>query len=132
MQELNKKRSTILCVDDEDNILKSLKRLFEDQYNIIEAHSARESISIYQELHQQIDLILMDLIMPGEDGANCIKQIKKINSKAVCLIISGVNDLDLSIKEKPNDLIYAIVDKPWNDDELLDIVKQAVNFSKSL
>ncbi|MCK5707092.1 MAG: HDOD domain-containing protein [Candidatus Aureabacteria bacterium] len=130
MEEKMKSQSTVLCIDDEENILKSLTRLLEETYTVITAKSAEEGVKLYKENLDKISVIIVDFRMPGKTGIECIHEIKNINPDAVCLVLSGINDFGEHLKTKDNDFVYSFLDKPWDDDVLLEKVDEAINVAE--
>lgn len=81
---------TILFVDDEDTIIEIGRRLLKRLgYNVITAKSGDEAIDIYRDKYAQIDLVILDMIMPGKGGGETYDQIKIINPSAKVLLSSG-------------------------------------------
>ena len=91
-------------------------------------HSAGEGVAIYKEYSEEIDVILVDFRMPVITGMECIQEIKKVNPEAVCIVLSGVKDFGDHLKAQNTDLVYALMDKPWDDDELLEKIEEARSF----
>ena len=78
----------ILIIDDEPSIRKMLKTLFEKNgYEVMEAQDGTQGIKLFQ-THRP-DLIITDLIMPGKEGLETIREIKKINQDAKIIAMSG-------------------------------------------
>jgi PAS domain S-box-containing protein len=81
---------TILLVDDEDIITdvggKMLERL---GYRVIIAEDGRQALGVYQERHQDIDLVILDMIMPEMSGLETYNRLKTINPKIKVLLSSG-------------------------------------------
>ena len=75
MNETNTR--TILIVDDSRVFRKMLIRFIGDQYTVIEAGNSEECLKILADSKPKIDLGLIDLVMPGMDGFQLIKMIKK-------------------------------------------------------
>jgi CheY-like chemotaxis protein len=83
-------RETILVVDDEE-VLRgiSTRMLTGKGYQILSAADAEEALVIYGEKGDAIDLVILDVSMPGMGGHQCLKEILKMNPKAKVLIASG-------------------------------------------
>ena len=83
-------RGTILLVDDEQMVLgagsKILKRL---GYTVLEASGGNEAIEIYEDNKEKIDLVILDMIMPGIGGGKVFDRIKEINPGVRVLLSSG-------------------------------------------
>jgi CheY-like chemotaxis protein len=85
---------TIMIVEDEDEVRKHLANIIEKLgFNIIEAGTGEEAIELYK-LHRP-DLVLLDLILPGIDGDEVLKNIKKTDENARVYFMTGYTE-DLS------------------------------------
>ena len=114
----------ILFVDDEPNILNSLKRLLRSKKNIWDmsfAISGEEALRIINQ--QKIDIIVSDMRMPEMDGVELLKRIKDINSSIIRIILSGYSDLDmiLSVTETAHQYLA----KPCDVELLENIITQS-------
>jgi CheY-like chemotaxis protein len=82
--------ATVLVIDDEDLILSSANGLLTALgYNVILAESGRNGIEMYRRMHEEIDIVLLDMIMPEMNGTTCFKELKNINPDVQVLISSG-------------------------------------------
>ena len=83
---------TVLFVDDEDEIVKVSKALLEViGYRVITAGSGQEALLVYEQRRDEIDIVLLDMIMPGMNGAQVYEQLKMINPEVRVLLLSGYN-----------------------------------------
>lgn len=84
------KRKQVLLVDDEQYVLDTTKLMLENEgYVAIAAQSGVRAIEIYRERWKDVDVVLLDMIMPGVDGKEVFINIKKINPDAKVIIVSG-------------------------------------------
>ena len=117
----------ILIVDDEENILSSLKRLFRrENYQIFTAKSGEEGLEILDE--QEVDLIISDLKMPSMNGVEFLTKAKKKNPNPLRIMLTGHADLKSVIDAIDQGEVYRFLLKPWNNDELKMTIKQALDF----
>jgi two-component system probable response regulator PhcQ len=117
----------ILIVDDEENILNSLKRLFrKEPYEILTAGSGEEGLKILD--HQQVDLIVSDLKMPEMNGIEFLKKAKEKNPVPLRIMLTGHADLKSVIAAIDQGEIYRFLLKPWDDEELKMTVRQALDY----
>ncbi len=115
----------ILCVDDEQNVLNALRRLFLDNdYAIFSAASGQEGLNILAQEHAQI--IISDYRMPGMNGVEFLKEVCKLRPDTVRIVLSGYADAAAIVSAVNEGQIYKFVPKPWNDDELRVTVANAV------
>jgi CheY-like chemotaxis protein len=122
---------TLLLVDDEPNILASLKRLLRrDGYHILTANSGAEGLELLKSNH--VDVIVSDQRMPQMMGTEFLKQVKQTYPDTVRLVLSGYTDLQ-SITDAINEgAIYKFLTKPWEDEQLLRTIKEAFIYKEAM
>lgn len=117
--------ANILCVDDEPNVLKALKRLFRyANYNVYLAESGPAGLAILQQT--PIDLIISDMRMPHMDGAEFLAQAAQLWPDTVRILLTGYADIDSTIAAVNNGKIYCYCSKPWEENELKILVNNAL------
>ncbi|MBR7127365.1 MAG: response regulator [Lentisphaeria bacterium] len=90
MENLPGGNETILVVDDHDDIWDFLSEALQELgYSVILAENGLDAVEIYRENPSQIDLVLLDMIMPQLNGYEAFKQIKEIDADAKVLLSSG-------------------------------------------
>ncbi len=117
---------TILCVDDEANVLKALRRLFMDEdYEIISAESGEKGL---EELDNQpgVQVVVSDYRMPGMNGVDFLKEVYARRPDTVRIVLSGYADTAAIVSAINEGQIYKFIPKPWNDDELRVTIAKAV------
>jgi two-component system response regulator (stage 0 sporulation protein F) len=114
--------ATILVIDDEESIRNLLKEVLERaQHHVLEASDGREGLRLYQQ--NKVDLVLMDILMPGTDGLEATLQLTREYLDAKVIAMTGAqgerNFLDVA------KLFGArrVFEKPFNLDKLV----QAIN-----
>lgn len=116
---------SLLFVDDEPNILSALRRLFRTQgHRILTAGSGAEALSILD--REPIDLVISDMQMPEMNGARLLESIRARWPKTVRILLTGHADMASTIEAINRGEIYRYVSKPWNDDDLLLTVRDAL------
>jgi len=111
----------ILVVDDEAPIARLLSKVFtEEGYAALTAINAEEALKITTE--REIDLVFIDLCMPGINGIEAIKQIKKNNTKIRFVIITAFGDM-ASVKEATELGVFDYITKPFDLDYIRHLVK---------
>jgi len=121
--------STVLCVDDEANIINALKRLFRPcGYRVITALSGAEGLRVCAT--EKIDLVVSDMRMPEMDGAAFLEQVRSVAPDAVRILLTGYSDVESTIAAVNQGEIHRYIAKPWDDNELLLTVRQALERSR--
>ncbi len=119
------KSVTLLFVDDEANVLKALRRLFHNEpYNALFAASGAEGLEILQ--RTVVDLVISDMRMPEMNGAEFLTEVFTQWPETVRILLTGYADFQSTIDAVNKGRIYNYCNKPWNDDELKLLVRNAV------
>ncbi len=116
---------TVLCVDDEQNILNSIKRLVrKENYRLITAGNGPEGLALLEQ--NDVHVIISDQRMPGMNGTEFLKKVKSCYPDIIRIILTGYTDVD-SITESVNEgSVYKFFLKPWNDQNLILEIRQAI------
>ena len=123
-------KPTILLVDDEESILNSLRRLLRGQpYDVLLAGSGAQALDIMAA--QPIDLIMTDARMPGMDGAMLLAETHRLYPGTTRILLTGYADISMMIKAINEGQIHRYISKPWNDEEMLLILRQSLEFQHS-
>lgn len=117
------RRGQLLIVDDEREILKSLRRQFRRDYDVYTAESADEAYSIM--LQTPIHVIISDQRMPGVSGSEFFSRVKDDFPDAMRLLLTGYADIQAVISAVNDGNIFRYVLKPWDPSELASIVRDA-------
>lgn len=122
--------ASLLLVDDEENILRSLQRtLRKEPYDICTATSGDEALALLNK--QTFDLVISDARMPGMDGATLLAEIKRTWPWCIRILLTGYTDINSTIKAINDGQIYRYISKPWDDEELKLVIRQALAFQHS-
>lgn len=122
---MSKDRQTILFVDDEPNVLKSLKRLFIDtDYKILTANDGEEGLMKLGE--REIDLVISDYRMPQMNGVQFLHKVKELYPNTIRIILSGYADVAAIVEAINDGQVYKFLAKPWNEQELFTTIKRAL------
>lgn len=115
----------ILLVDDEENILHALQRLFKrDGYEVESYTNATEALK--RARAAEFDLVMSDYRMPGMDGVFFLTALKQIQPHAMRLLVSGYTDLDALLGAINEAQIFHFIAKPWSDYDLRATVAHAL------
>jgi response regulator RpfG family c-di-GMP phosphodiesterase len=114
----------ILFVDDEENVLRSLKRLFmSEDYTVLTALSGPDGLAVLKEV--EVPVIVSDQRMPVMTGAEFLEKSRELSPDSVRIILTGYADVEAAIGAINRGGAYRYVSKPWNDNELLLVIKDA-------
>ncbi|MGO9569900.1 MAG: PAS domain S-box protein [Desulfomonilaceae bacterium] len=117
---------TILVVDDEQNVRNIIEHLLTGRgYKVFQAESGEKALGIYQEKKEEIDLVLLDLNMPGMGGAECLNAILKIDPKARVLIATGFSSNQSKKRIMENGAIEFVA-KPFEAKDLLRAIRRVL------
>lgn len=119
------KLPTLLCVDDEPNILSSLRRLFRTKgFRVLVAESGKAGLAILET--EPVDLVISDMRMPEMDGAQFLEHVRVQWPDTVRLLLTGYSDISSIIEAINRGEIYRYITKPWDDNDIVLIVRHAL------
>lgn len=122
----NTAKARILVVDDEENIRKSLKMILEyEGYQFLEAADGDEALHLVDET-VGLDLILLDIKMPGRDGLEVLAEIKKRPYSPEVIMISGQGTIQSAV-EATKLGAFEFLEKPLHRDRVLLSIRNALN-----
>jgi EAL domain-containing protein (putative c-di-GMP-specific phosphodiesterase class I)/ActR/RegA family two-component response regulator/GGDEF domain-containing protein len=115
---------TLLLLDDEENVLRALVRLFRrDGYRILIAGNVRDAFDLLAT--NDVQVILSDQRMSDMSGTEFLGRVKMLYPNTVRLVLSGYTDLATVTDAINRGAIYRFLTKPWNDQELQEHIRQA-------
>jgi signal transduction histidine kinase len=118
------KRHTLLIVDDEPDVLDSLRHQFHRSYRVLTQTSALEAVEILA--HDEVDLILSDQRMPGMTGDQLLRRARELKPDAIRMLFTGYADIQAVISAVNEGHIFRYILKPWDSTELEGIIRQGV------
>lgn len=115
---------TLLLVDDEVNILSSLRRLVRpDGYQVLTANGGESALALLD--RQPVDVIVSDQRMPGMTGTEFLRRVRERFPDTIRIVLSGYTELD-SVTSAINDgAVYKFLTKPWVDEQLRSNISEA-------
>jgi len=117
----------VLFVDDEENILKSLRRLVADEdFQVLLAGSGEEGLALLRETDDDVAVIVSDQRMPGLTGVEFLQQAREIAPDAGRILLTGYADISATIDAINKGGAHRYISKPWNDHEILLTIRDAV------
>ncbi len=115
--------STILIVDDEKNTRDGLRRSFEDEFDVYVAPDIASALEVLK--GDDIDLMVTDLRLGGENGMDLIDQALKLPKAPICIMMTAYGSVDTAVEAMKRGA-YEYVTKPLNIDELELTIKRAL------
>jgi DNA-binding NtrC family response regulator len=119
---------TLLFVDDEENVLRSLQRgLMDEPYNLLFADSGQKALEILEK--NEVHVIVTDMRMPEMSGLDLLRIVKQKYPKIVRLVLSGYTQVTTLLTAINQGEIFKFITKPWKLEEDFKIVlQQAVEY----
>jgi diguanylate cyclase (GGDEF)-like protein len=126
-------RHAIVCVDDDQTVLLSLRDqlrwILGETYDIELAESGEEALTLFAELAQEqieVALILCDQTMPHMDGVELLSQLHELYPKTLKILLTGLVSLDAIVQAVNHANLYRYMSKPWDETDLGLTVKEAL------
>ncbi len=118
----------ILAIDDEEDFLSFLTELLECQgYRVIAASSADEAIQIYEERWREIDLVLLDFVLPPVTGELVFDELQRVNPDVRVVLVTGYEkSVPFAMFQKG---LLGSLKKPCSLGDLVQKVEEVINVS---
>jgi signal transduction histidine kinase len=121
---MEQRRHTLLVVDDEVDVLDSLRHQFHRAYRVLTSASGKQAIEVLQQ--DNVELILTDQRMPGMSGDQFLREARKLKPDAIRMLFTGYADIQAVISAVNEGHIFRYILKPWDSVELEGIIRQGV------
>lgn len=119
---------TLLIVDDEPSIVRSMKGLLSDEgFDVLTASNGYEALQMID--NESPDLVLLDIWMPGIDGLETLKEIKSNNPFIQVIIITGHGNIETAVKATKLGA-FDLIEKPLSFDKVIVAINNALNFRR--
>ena len=119
-------RPRILVVDDEEAILETMTFTFEDDYDVLTSSDARRALELLDE-NAPVAVVLTDQRMPNMSGVEFLTEVWRRHPATVRMILTGFADMEAIIQAINDGHVYSYITKPWEPDQLKQLMKQAVD-----
>lgn len=123
-------KATILFVDDEERILRSLKMLFKSQYNVKTTTDGNEAIEILK--NNPVHVLVSDQRMPIMPGVEVLRQAREVSPNTMRLLLTGYSDLTAIVGSVNEGEIFRYINKPWDNQEIKTTIEKAAEIGISL
>jgi signal transduction histidine kinase len=119
-------RPTLLVVDDEPGVLRSVYDLLRIDYHVLTCQSGAEALEILR-ASGAIDVIMSDQRMPGMTGVEVLREAREIRPEATRLLFTAYTDIRTVVDAINHGHVFRYLSKPWEPEELEAMVRQAVD-----
>lgn len=122
-------KKRILLVDDEPSVINALTRLLKPlKLDIFSASNGVEALQKLQE--NPVDIVISDLSMPEMNGADLLSQVAQDYPETIRIMLTAYADLEKVLNAVNEGKVWGYMQKPWNNDELLITIEQALQFQE--
>ncbi len=116
----------VLFVDDEQNVLSAIKRMFFDsEYQLFFASSGKEGLSLLSDT--PVDVIVSDMRMPEMDGVEFLKLSRDVCPEAIRIVLSGQAEIANIMDSINFGAVWRYIAKPWNDNDMKITIHNALD-----
>ncbi|NOT34974.1 MAG: response regulator [Candidatus Eisenbacteria bacterium] len=112
----------VLVVDDEENNLDLVERLFHGRFQVRRASSGLEGLALVS--REPFDIALIDFMMPGTNGIEFLVEARRRAPELPAIMVTGYGDMPELLSAHQSELCAAIVWKPWTVEELGELVEK--------
>ncbi|AGH45677.1 response regulator [Paraglaciecola psychrophila] len=122
---ITKPLMTVLCVDDELDIIHAMKRLLRKQnYNLLFASSGEKALEVMRQ--NNVDLIISDMRMPAMSGAELLEKVATSYPNSYRILLTGYADMESTVSATNKGKILKYIQKPWDNDELISSIEEGL------
>ncbi|HKE46426.1 MAG TPA: response regulator [Rhodanobacteraceae bacterium] len=114
---------TVLFVDDEERIVRSLRMLFRGRCEVLATTSGEEAVRWVRE--RRVHVIVSDQRMPGMDGVSVLRAVARHSPATMRILLTGYADMDAVTASVNDGEIFRFIEKPWDAQQLIGVVNQA-------
>jgi len=120
-------RETILVVDDEETIRLLVKDILEEiGYRVLSAGDGGQAVELFRERNAEIDLVILDMTMPGMGGRETFEKLKEMNPRVRAILSTGYSE-DERARQMLAMGVKAFVQKPYRIDDLAAAVRRILD-----
>ncbi|MCA9509127.1 MAG: response regulator [Myxococcota bacterium] len=114
----------LLVVDDEEAILETMAFTFEDDYDVVTSNDARRALDLLDE-NAPVAVVITDQRMPDMTGSQLLAEVYARHPETSRIILTGFADMASTVQAINDGHVYAYVNKPWEPDDLKQVVRRA-------
>ena len=116
----------ILCVDDEESILKGFQLNLRKDFDLHIASNGREGLEVF-EREKGFALVLSDMRMPEMDGATMLGKIKELDHEVVTVLLTGHTDFESAISAVNEGNVFRMLSKPCPPETLIKVLSDGLD-----
>src|SRR5919201_3697079 len=116
-------RPVILVVDDEPGLRESFHLILDEEYEVIDVPDGAAALDVLRS--SQVDLVLLDIRLPGMDGIEVLERIKAIDEGLEVVLVTAVRTVRTAVAAMKLGA-FDYLTKPFEEDELLSLVRRAL------
>jgi DNA-binding NtrC family response regulator len=117
-------RPTILVVDDDPGVRDSFRFLLEDEYEVLDVPDGMQALEILRSC--QVDLVLLDVRLPGMDGLQVLEQIRAVDAELAVILVTAVTTVRTAVSAMKLGA-FDYLTKPYDDEEVLSLIRRALD-----
>lgn len=123
------KKGSVLCVDDEPNILRSLHWMLHKDFDVMTAPDGLTALAMMRK--HDFDVIVSDQRMPGMIGSELLREACKLSPRAMRILLTGYSDMQAILRSINEGEVFRFVNKPWSNEELTNTVAEAALIART-
>ncbi|UXI68148.1 response regulator [Tahibacter amnicola] len=123
-------KPTIVCIDDEERIVRSLNILLKTAYNVIATTNPREVLDVVK--RERVHVVVSDQRMPEVTGVDLLREVRAISPLTMRVLLTGYSDLAAIVGSINDGEIFRFISKPWDADEFRKTIDQAASIANEL
>jgi DNA-binding NtrC family response regulator len=123
------KKGSVLCVDDEPNILRSLHWMLHKEFDVMTAPDGFTALEMLRK--HDFDVIVSDQRMPGMIGSEFLREACKVAPRSMRILLTGYSDMQAILRSINEGEVFRFVNKPWKNEELSKTVADAAVIART-
>jgi signal transduction histidine kinase/CheY-like chemotaxis protein len=125
-------KAHILVINDEQDVAEMIRNMLQSKrYKVSIADSGKDAVELYKKMWSEIDLVIVDIVMPGMSGQETYRVLKKINPEIRAIIAFG-QPLNFEINEIINDGANVFLQKPFDMNEIANQIQGILSESQDI
>ncbi len=117
-------RPLVLVVDDDAGLRESLRLILEDEYEVLDVPDGAQALEVVRSF--QVDLVLLDIRLPGMDGIAVLERLKALDEQAEVILVTAVTEVRSAVAAMKLGA-FDYLTKPFEEDEVLAAIRRALD-----